>query len=234
MAVALGLVSGCVGATTRDRPQASAPTRASRQSHARVAVGFGSVWKVGFRSGTVTRTDRRTGGLQARIHLRLPRPLVSGAGDSRAFVPLYIALGHGAAWVLTDRGWVAEIAAASNRVVRLIRTPDDGTDGIDVGRRYVWVGAELGGLVRIEPANGRRVEVPVCWRRCSARGQRLNVTGVIANRDRVRVAGGGWHGPQYGTWRRTPRVRWPGMPRRRVPVALSTRPVGEIRLPLHS
>jgi hypothetical protein len=240
-AVALALLAGgCAGAPVpKPSTHGAGESRGASQSsdsHRSRVVGYGSVWKLNADAGTVTRLDRRTGAVQARIHLRLPRPIVAGrrAPEDWAFGPLYVALGHGAAWVATDRGWVAEIGVASNRVIRTVRTPPEGTDGITVGRRYVWIVAALGGLVRIDPQTARRVQVPICWRRCGTRGQRLNVTDVMASRKRVWVAGSGWHGPQYGTWRRTPRMPWPGMPRRRIPVELPARGSGTIRLPLRS
>lgn len=115
-----------------------------------LAVGAGGVWLVEPGSDTVTRLDPQSGRVAARIHLRLPRPI---AGE-RYFLPSAITVGAGSVWVSTERGYVAQIDPARNRIERMISTGLRPAGQLTVAGGSVWIAAQLDGLLRIDPRSG--------------------------------------------------------------------------------
>ncbi|HEX3211739.1 MAG TPA: hypothetical protein VH016_04175, partial [Actinomycetota bacterium] len=118
-----------------------------------LAVDATTVWVVHRDTDEVVRVDPGTGRVVARIKLG-PLPFELAPGDRR-FRPSLVAVGAGAGWVASDRGAVARIDAASNRVVAVIKLAPEVPAGIAVAGRTVWVAAGGDGVARIEAATNR-------------------------------------------------------------------------------
>jgi virginiamycin B lyase len=128
---------------------------AGGRNPAGLAVGAGTIWVVHPDTDEVVRLDPGTGRVVARIRLgRLPFRFAPGDGR---FLPSLVAVGAGAGWVVSGRGAVARIDAASNRVVAVITLPPEGPVGIAVAGRSVWVAAGGDGVARIDAATNRLV-----------------------------------------------------------------------------
>jgi virginiamycin B lyase len=126
---------------------------AGGQNPAGLAVDAGTIWVVHPDTDEVVRLDPGTGRVVARIRLgRLPFQVAPG---DRRFRPSLVAVGAGAGWVVSGRGAVARIDAASNRVVAVIKLPPEGPEGIAVAGRIVWVAEGGHGLARIDAATNR-------------------------------------------------------------------------------
>ncbi len=147
-----------------------------------VAVGDGSVWTIDFWSSTVTRTSP-SGDVEATIALSLPSAIEGG--DS-AFLPFDIAVGQGAVWVSTGRGYVARIDPATNEVAAMIQVPADSTGPIVAGDGAVWVG-ESGGasLLRIDPSDNHVSQIPIV----DSQDRILAVSGLALGDSLVYVSG---------------------------------------------
>jgi virginiamycin B lyase len=118
-----------------------------------LAVDAGTIWVVHRDTDEVVRLDPRTGQVEARIRLG-PLPFQVAPGDRR-FLPSLVAVGAGAGWVVSDRGAVARIDAASNRVVAMVKLGRQGAGGIAVAGRIVWIAQGGHGMARIDAASNR-------------------------------------------------------------------------------
>ena len=118
-----------------------------------LAVDATTVWVVHRDTDEVVRVEPGTGRVVARIRLG-PLPFELAPGDRR-FRPSLVAVGAGAGWVASDRGAVARIDAASNRVVAVIKLPPEVPAGIAVAGRTVWVAQRGHGVARIDAATNR-------------------------------------------------------------------------------
>jgi virginiamycin B lyase len=118
-----------------------------------LAVDAGTIWVVHRDTDEVVRLDPRTGQVEARIRLG-PLPFQVAPGDRR-FLPSLVAVGAGAGWVVSDRGAVARIDAASNRVVAVVKLGRQGAGGIAVAGRIVWIAQGGHGMARIDAASNR-------------------------------------------------------------------------------
>jgi virginiamycin B lyase len=118
-----------------------------------LAVDTTTVWVVHRDTDEVVRVEPGTGRVVARIRLG-PLPFEFALGDRR-FRPSLVAVGAGAGWVASDRGAVARIDAASNRVVAVIKLPPERPAGIAVAGRTVWVAERGHGVARIDAATNR-------------------------------------------------------------------------------
>ena len=118
-----------------------------------LAVDATTVWVVHRDTDEVVRVDPGTGRVVARIRLG-PLPFEFAPGDRR-FRPSLVAVGAGAGWVASDRGAVARIDAASNRVVAVIKLARQVPAGIAVAGRTVWVAERGHGVARIDAATNR-------------------------------------------------------------------------------
>jgi streptogramin lyase len=118
-----------------------------------LAVDAGTIWVVHPDTDEVVRLDTGTGQLLARIRLG-PLPFQFAPGDRR-FRPSLVAVGAGAGWVVSGRGAVARIDAASNRVVAVIKLARPRPVGIAVAGRIVWVAEGGHGVARIDAASNR-------------------------------------------------------------------------------
>ena len=112
------------------------------------AIGAGGIWLAHFWSGTITQIDPSSGTTIKTISLVLPRPYF---GRDRRFLPSSISIANGAVWVATARGWLAEIAARTGRLVAMLPAPHEVTGQIVAGSRGTWVAeSTLGlGLIRL-------------------------------------------------------------------------------------
>jgi virginiamycin B lyase len=118
-----------------------------------LTVDAGTIWVVHPDTDEVVRLDAGTGRVVARIRLGpLPSQLASG---DRRFLPSLVAVGAGAGWVVSDRGAVARIDSASNRVVAVVTLARQGPADIAVAGRIVWVAQGGHGLARIDAATNR-------------------------------------------------------------------------------
>jgi glutamine cyclotransferase len=122
-------------------------------SPAGLAVDAATIWVVHPDTDEVVRLDSRTGRVVARIELG-PLPFQFAPGDRR-FRPSLVAVGAGAGWVVSGRGAVARIDAASNRVVAVIKLGRQGAGGVAVAGRIVWVAEGGQGVARIDAATNR-------------------------------------------------------------------------------
>ena len=118
-----------------------------------LAVDATTVWVVHRDTDEVVRVEPGTGRVVARIRLG-PLPFELAPGDRR-FRPSLVAVGAGAGWVASDRGAVARIDAASNRVVAVIKLARQVPAGIAVAGRTVWVAERGHGVARIDAATNR-------------------------------------------------------------------------------
>ena len=118
-----------------------------------LAVDATTVWVVHRDTDEVVRVEPGTGRVVARIRLG-PLPFELAPGDRR-FRPSLVAVGAGAGWVASDRGAVARIDAASNRVVAAIKLARQVPAGIAVAGRTVWVAERGHGVARIDAATNR-------------------------------------------------------------------------------
>jgi hypothetical protein len=118
-----------------------------------LAVDATTVWVVHRDTDEVVRVELGTGRVVARIRLG-PLPFEFAPGDRR-FRPSLVAVGAGAGWVASDRGAVARIDAASNRVVAVIKLARQVPAGIAVAGRTVWVAEGGHGVERIDAATNR-------------------------------------------------------------------------------
>jgi virginiamycin B lyase len=105
----------------------------------------------------VTRVDPATNRVVATIPLRLPSPVGSEA-DRFDFLPFDLTTGAGAVWVITDRGAVARIDPATNRVAAYIPIPGENCGGIAVAGDRVWFANCVSGVWAIDPATNTVVE----------------------------------------------------------------------------
>jgi hypothetical protein len=129
--------------TASGTPVATAPLT---NPHA-VAVAGGDVWTIDYWNDSVSRSDARTLAVKATVHLRLPAPVVP---YDRAFVPYDIAITDSFVWVLTVRGYVAQIDRDTDRVVKTFRVPPATSDALQV----------RGGRVSVTQAGGDTVRLP--------------------------------------------------------------------------
>ncbi|MGI8715368.1 MAG: hypothetical protein ACR2NR_19745 [Solirubrobacteraceae bacterium] len=114
------------------------------------AIGDGTLWIVDFYAGSVRRVDPRTGRTIQTISL----PLLKRFGsDGRRFLPSNISAGRAAVWVASARGWLAQIAPRSGRVVSLVRAPFDATGHVVVGAHGTWVAESSLGVGVVRPGD---------------------------------------------------------------------------------
>jgi virginiamycin B lyase len=118
-----------------------------------LAVDAGTIWVVHPDTDEVVRLDAGTGQVVARIKLD-PLPFQLASGDRR-FLPSLVAVGTGAGWVVSGRGAVARIDAASNHVVAVITLARQRPADIAVAGRIVWVAEGGQGVARIDAATNR-------------------------------------------------------------------------------
>ena len=118
-----------------------------------LAVDATTVWVVHRDTDEVVRVESGTGRVVARVRLD-PLPFEFAPGDRR-FLPSLVAVGAGAGWVTSDRGAVARIDAASNRVVAVIKLARRVPEGIAVAGRNVWVAEGGDGVARIDAVTNR-------------------------------------------------------------------------------
>ena len=127
---------------------------------AQVAVDATTAWVTLFRASAVAKVDLATNKVVATIPLRLPEPACSnpcaGATD---FLPVDIALGAGAVWVSTGRGYVARIDPRSDSVAATMKTEFDQTGSLAVGATGVFVSQGNQAIARIDPATNAVTEV---------------------------------------------------------------------------
>ncbi len=115
-----------------------------------VAVGEGAVWTVAFPDGVVTKIDPTSLDAVASTQLSLPRPIAPDAADAMAFLPSGIAVGEGAVWVSTARGYLAEIdpeAVERRRIIALPYSPA----GIAIAGGQLWLSAGPLGVGGVDP-----------------------------------------------------------------------------------
>lgn len=167
-----------------------------RTPHA-LAIGEGGVWVISFWEDTLMQIDPQSNAVIATVKLALPFEV--GEGD-REFLPIDVAAGEGAVWVVTGRGVVARVDPDENGITRMISIPGHITCGdVAVGQGGVWVSACLRGLYRIDAESGR-ITAQI---RVGTSKRRLQVEEVEVGEYWVFGTGG---------WARRTRVDWGGHP----------------------
>jgi streptogramin lyase len=161
-------------------------------AYSQLAAGEGAVWAIDFTAGTVSRIDPATNRVSATIHLELPFAVCTNCPDARAFLPIGIAVGEGRVWVDTDRGAVAEIDPATNKVVRYFRLPGEAPSGIAAGLGAVWIAGGTEGLFRIDATTGHIDRLYPIGRHADA-GPAVAPQSVIVTPTEVWVAGSTVH-----------------------------------------
>jgi DNA-binding beta-propeller fold protein YncE len=120
---------------------------------AALAVDAATAWVARPGGDEVVRLDLGSGRVVARIALG-PLPFEPAPGDRR-FRPSLVAVGAGAGWVASDRGAVARVDPAGNRVTAVVRLAHQHPTGMAVDGRTVWVAQGGHGLARIDAASNR-------------------------------------------------------------------------------
>jgi hypothetical protein len=161
-------------------------SRTAAPSPQALAVGGDAAWTLDFEGGKVSHIAAATGERVGTTQLRLPAPIVDGDRD---FLPFDVAVGAGAVWVSTARGYVARIDPTTDRVDRLIRLEPKAPGAILARPGGVWVAEDLLGVLRIDPFTASTSLLTIE----AADGRRLSV-GDLALAD-----GGIW---AAGTWAR--------------------------------
>jgi outer membrane protein assembly factor BamB len=135
-------LNSSTGAVIRSLPLADATA---------IAIAGRGVWVAHFLSGEVTRIDPASGRATASVRLRLPTPIVR---HDRHFLPVSLSSANGYVWASTARGWLAQIAARTGRLVRMVPTPSE--DNSTTTDRYgIWVAEDLDGIGLLAPHTTR-------------------------------------------------------------------------------
>ncbi len=110
-------------------------------------------------------------------------------GDD-AFLPFDMAVGSTSVWIVTARGYVAEVNPATGAVEDTIAIPGHSTGQIATDGDQVWVAEGLDGALRIDPVTRMTTASPI-----EAGSRRLAVSHVVSGAGFVWAAGS-WAEPQ--------------------------------------
>jgi hypothetical protein len=148
------------------------------------AVFDGSLWTAGFNTGFVTRIDTRTGKVLAQVVLPPPPPAYSPFPYSDGlFLPDSIAASQSAIWIISTRGYAAEIDPSSNQVTHYFRLAQEGPRSVVADNQGAWVAEGLVGIAHLSSTSKVNV-VPVL-----VGGQPGNVDDVLLARGSLWATG---------------------------------------------
>lgn len=118
-----------------------------------VAAGGEGVWVAHWGSGAVSRIDPTSGAVLEVSEPQLPEP-VGARGDTR-MIPSDLVVAEGSVWMLTARGAVAQLDAASGRLMAVHAIGHTVPSGMAVDAGGVWITQSAGDpLVRLDPGSG--------------------------------------------------------------------------------
>ena len=119
-----------------------------------IAASPGAVWVAHWHTGDLSRVDPETGEVTSTISPQLPFDVGAGP-DSRRFVPGALAIADGSVWMLTARGAIAQVDAASGELVAVHTIGHTVPGAMAVDGQGVWITQSAGdALVRLDPGSG--------------------------------------------------------------------------------
>lgn len=137
-----------------------------------LAIGTDGLYATDFARDTIRRIDRHTLRVVRALKLRLPFRF---SPRDNAFLPEAAAVGHGAVWVVSDRGAVVRSDPRLHRDASSLRMPPDAfgdpVGGIAAGTGGVWLAESLAGVYRVDQRTNRisaKIRVPLAAGRFDA------------------------------------------------------------------